>query len=380
MAVYIPELKVLCPADNVYPHFPNLYPIRGAPVRNVRQWCDTVNKFAQLDATTMIGCHGPIVHGQAKIQDILQSYHDAMKYVHDQTVRHMELLEDLDDIVKAVKLPKQLADHSWLVQTYGKVEWCVRGVYGAYIGWFDGAARNLRPLHHAEHSKHIVKLAGGVKNVALDIHRTIEESKNCHEDLDCIHNNLQWALQLTDNLLAAKLPDDITVLDTLYMPRTMTYEEFIKTKIFILTELGNVQSNPTARNWYLNDAMIAQTGTLPKVNEAMRKQVAQDIKIDLIFGNLECRFNAQKALANWNRRCVLFELDNRQFYYLVRNGLFIPADQQGCGTVHHGIITSEVHFKEMLISPMSAAKNFVKGNYEIIGSTTDFLSFMSLFK
>jgi len=69
LAVYIPELKMLCPADNVYPHFPNLYPIRGAPVRSVRQWSQTVKNFAKLDIETMIGCHGPVVHGAAKIQD-----------------------------------------------------------------------------------------------------------------------------------------------------------------------------------------------------------------------------------------------------------------------------------------------------------------------
>ena len=110
-------------------------------------------------------------------------------------------------------MPKNLADHPWLVQTYGKVEWCVRGVYDSYIGWFDGLPRNLRPLHHADISRNTIRLAGGAKNVAKEIHAAIEDSVKCNDDIECIHNSLQWALQLVDNLLAGSIADDKTVLD-----------------------------------------------------------------------------------------------------------------------------------------------------------------------
>ena len=73
--------------------------------------------------------------------------------------------------MNAVKLPKNLAEHPWLVQTYGTVEWCVKGIYGEHIGWFDGNARNLKPLHFKDESKNIIELAGGTKNVALHIQR-----------------------------------------------------------------------------------------------------------------------------------------------------------------------------------------------------------------
>ena len=68
IAVFIPELKFLCPADNVYPHFPNLYPIRGAPTRSVRQWCDSVKIMTELEAEFMTGCHGPVVRGKGQIK------------------------------------------------------------------------------------------------------------------------------------------------------------------------------------------------------------------------------------------------------------------------------------------------------------------------
>ena len=48
--------------------------------------------FGEMDIDTMIGCHGPVVHGASKIKEILDMYHDGIKYVHDQTVRGMEHL------------------------------------------------------------------------------------------------------------------------------------------------------------------------------------------------------------------------------------------------------------------------------------------------
>ena len=47
----------------------------------------------------MIGSHGPVVKGVHAIADILESYHDAIKYVHDQTIRSTELLYELDDVI-----------------------------------------------------------------------------------------------------------------------------------------------------------------------------------------------------------------------------------------------------------------------------------------
>ena len=118
ISIFIPEEKVLIPADNVYPHFPNLYPIRGAPVRSVRQWANTVANFRKLKAEHMIGMHSPVVHGAKEIDEILVTYHDGMKFVHDQTVRLMENLYTIEDIVKMVKLPKSLAEHPWLEQVF----------------------------------------------------------------------------------------------------------------------------------------------------------------------------------------------------------------------------------------------------------------------
>ena len=57
----------------------------------------------------------------------MTNLHDAMKFVHDQTVKMMETTDNYDEIVNSVKLPKNLVKSPWLVQTYGKLEWAVKG-------------------------------------------------------------------------------------------------------------------------------------------------------------------------------------------------------------------------------------------------------------
>jgi hypothetical protein len=65
---------------------------------------------------------------------------------------------------------------------------------------------------------------------------------------------------------------------------------------------------------------------------------------------------------------------------MIRNGVFIPVDDEICKEIDHGIITTEQHFKEMILSPASAVKNFVQGKYNIIGTIQDFLGFLAILK
>lgn len=186
VSVFIREIDLLLPGDNVYPHFPNIYAIRGAPTRSASQWAHTVKRMSRMKPKMMIGSHGPVVKNEDEVSDILESYHDAIKYVHDQTVRSTELLLDLDDVVESAKLPKKLANHPWLSPTYGTVEWASRGVYDSYVGWFDGRAVNLRQLKVKDESKKLVDLAGGVTNVKAQIKRQIDEAAMCDKNIGTV--------------------------------------------------------------------------------------------------------------------------------------------------------------------------------------------------
>ena len=75
----------------------------------------------------------------------------------------------------------------------------MRGVYSAYIGWFDGLPRNLRPLHPKVSSPKILKLAGK-EAIVQHLLESIQAGQSCSNSA-CAHENLQWALELVDILL-----------------------------------------------------------------------------------------------------------------------------------------------------------------------------------
>jgi len=65
-----------------------------------------------------------------------------------------------DEITRKVVLPPYLAEHPFLQEFYGTVEWSVKGIFCNYMGWFSGKASELHPMERLEQSKALVELAG----------------------------------------------------------------------------------------------------------------------------------------------------------------------------------------------------------------------------
>lgn len=51
-----------------------------------------------------------------------------------------------EELAAEIRLPEQYAVLPYLGEFYGCVEWTVRAVYTAYLGWFDGNPTHLHPL------------------------------------------------------------------------------------------------------------------------------------------------------------------------------------------------------------------------------------------
>ncbi|MBM4308857.1 MAG: alkyl/aryl-sulfatase, partial [Deltaproteobacteria bacterium] len=48
---------------------------------------------------------------------------------------------------------------------YGYIPYCVRSIYEAYVGWFDGNPVNLSPLTHKELGVEILAIAGSADKI-----------------------------------------------------------------------------------------------------------------------------------------------------------------------------------------------------------------------
>jgi alkyl sulfatase BDS1-like metallo-beta-lactamase superfamily hydrolase len=171
--------------------------------------------------------HTRSISGKDQVYETLTAYRDAIQFVHDQTIRGINQGLTPDELVEVVKLPPHLAEHAYLQEYYGKVEWSVRGVFNGYLGWFDGDAANLEPVDPDERAAGMASLAGGADGLLLAARDALDEEQ------------YEWAAELTTHLIR---------LD----PRS---SEVKRIKAAALRALGRRQINANARNYYLTQAL-----------------------------------------------------------------------------------------------------------------------------
>jgi alkyl sulfatase BDS1-like metallo-beta-lactamase superfamily hydrolase len=224
--VWLPEKRVLFPGDDFYHAFPNLYAIRGVPLRRVDWWVESLEKMIAEDPTYLVPSHTRPIVGRDNVHAALQAYHEGVKSILDQTIAGMNRGLRPDELVETVRLPDDLAQNPYLREYYGTVAWSVRTIYDYYLGWFDGNATNLFPLSDTERASRIAELVGGVGPLMAVGRRAVDEGDH------------QWAAEVADYVLSVD-PGN---------------REAQLLKADALEALGEGQISANARNWYLTSA------------------------------------------------------------------------------------------------------------------------------
>ena len=236
LSVWLPEKRVLLIGDLFLKAFPNLYAIRGAAPRPVQQWLASLTTLIAVGAEHVVPGHTRPVSGEANVRAALTAYRDGIRSIFDQTLEGMMKGERPDELVAHVRLPPQLASSPYLQEYYGTVEWSVRAIYSAQLGWFDGNATHLFPLAEKDRGQKIVALAGGVGP-------TLSSARDA-----LVNHDFRWAAELTDFVLAV----DAANVDAKRL------------KAQALTELGERQTSANGRNYYLSVAQYLLRDLAPR--------------------------------------------------------------------------------------------------------------------
>lgn len=224
--ILLPEKRVLFSGDNFYQSWPNLYPVRGAPYRDVRQWIESMDKMMKEDADFLIPGHTRPILGADQVREVLTNYRDAIRFIFDKTIEGINKGLTPDELVEYVKLPERFSELDYLRPYYGHSEWAVRSIFNGYFGWFDGNPSSLFPLSPKQEAMRIVKLAGGQQALLVNAKKALKEK------------DYQWAAQLCDHLIA--LDPDVAE------PKLI--------KADALDALGENLLTATGRNYYLTVA------------------------------------------------------------------------------------------------------------------------------
>ncbi|HWI11036.1 MAG TPA: MBL fold metallo-hydrolase [Burkholderiaceae bacterium] len=133
--VWLPDQKILFCGNTLgplFPHMPNLHTIRGDRLRFALPYIAACDTMLALEPELLLTGHFDPVVGKDLIRDELTRLRDAVRYVHDETVRGMNEGRDPFTLMKAIRLP----EHLQVGEAYGTVAWAVRAIWHGYGGWF----------------------------------------------------------------------------------------------------------------------------------------------------------------------------------------------------------------------------------------------------
>ena len=222
--IWLPQKKVMCCGDNFYGCFPNLYAIRGGQYRDLAAWIHSIEVLMSYPAKWLLPGHTIAIEGHETINRVLGNFRNALDYILTQTLEGMNAGKSADQLASEIQLPSEYAELPYLAEHYGCVEWTVRAIYSAYLGWFDGNPTHLHPLSPEKHSQKMIALIGGAQAV-LDAARIALSQKE-----------YQWCLELCDLLLSS---------------RETATQEGKQLKALALESIAEYETSANGRHYYL---------------------------------------------------------------------------------------------------------------------------------
>ena len=135
IVLWLPQRKILFSGDffgPLFPQFPNIFTMRGEKIRKPVEYVKSLNKIIELGPDMIVPSHKDPITDKAVIREGLVKMRDATKYVHDATVAGMNAGKTVEQLMREIELPAELA----LTQEHGKVSWAVKSIWEYYATWF----------------------------------------------------------------------------------------------------------------------------------------------------------------------------------------------------------------------------------------------------
>ena len=303
----------------------------------------------------LVPCHSRPLAGKDRIETILTDYRDAIQYVHDQSIRGMNMGMTPDELAANIQLPPHLANAPYLQPFYGKVSWSARSMFTGHLGWFDGDAATLQPLTRREHAALIARLAGGEEALLSETRKLIQEK------------SYQAALELTGHLIRLN-------------PHL---QEARNLRIKALSALAGSEQNPPTRNYYLTEAVEIRDRFV--AHETARPSAASILQFDLsgFFDSLAVNLDPEKSAAVNQKILMEFPDAGDAFAIHVRHGV-AEIRKRAYGAVGKEeyqlhVVAEADAWKEMLAKLRNPVTTMAGFHYEK-GNAFAFASFMRLFK
>ncbi len=270
MHMFHPQLRALNLAENATHNLHNVYPIRGAQVRDANAWAkylnDAIDRFGADTDVAFAQHHWP-VWGTARVLDYLGKQRDLYKFLHDQTVRLMNHGHAPTEIAERLALPASLAS-TWHVRGYyGTLRHNARSVYQRYLGWYDANPASLDLLPPVERGRKYVEYMGGA---AAAIGRARE---------DFARGEYRFVAEAMSHVVFAD-PSNT---------------EARRLGADALEQLGYAAESAIWRNAYLLGALELRRGARGAARSGINPDIVRSMSLDLFFDYMGVRLHAGRA-------------------------------------------------------------------------------------
>ena len=346
--VWLPEYKALFPGDNIYKTFPNLYTIRGTSHRDVNAWVNSLDAMIALKPKNIFPSHTLPFSGDSAI-DTLMIYRDGIQFVHDQTIRLMNLGMHPDEIIEKIELPSAIASSPYMQEFYGTVRWSVKSIFNGYLGWFSGNISELDPSSTFKKAHLISNMVGGPDALFTEL-----ENAFANEEM-------QWVLELSDLLLAM---DHRSAEATRYRSKAAFY-------------LGSMASNPNKRNYFLSEAqrLIGSQDTANIIPP--EASMLDQIPVDMFFDVLRVNLNPAKV-DQGNIITACFEFSSGLTKAMILRNQIVQIKNELTIDCSVNIKTTEQNLKQVLAGIKNPILEIANGNL-IVDKEVQFLKLLTVF-
>lgn len=268
MNFYFPDHRALCLAENATHNLHNLLTLRGAEVRDARNWsrylAEAIEMFAYDSDVAFASHHWP-TWGTDELIQYLTEQRDLYAYLHDQTLRRLNQGQVGAEIAEDFPMPPAL-DAAWHTHGYyGSVSHNVKAIYQRYLGWYDGNPAHLWQHPPEAAGARYVRAIGGIDTAVARAREFAEEG------------DLRFAAELASHAVFAD-------------PEHTGAKEVLTD---VLTRLGYGSECATWRNNFLVGA--SEVNGPPHPAEVSAAGMATALTITQIFDSIAIRIDGPRA-------------------------------------------------------------------------------------
>jgi linear primary-alkylsulfatase len=207
MNIFIPSANVLYIAEFATASMHNIQTPRGAKARDAASWAGFLTEALDLygdKSQALIFGHTWPRFGQSEIRAFLQSQRDNYKFIHDQTVRLMNMGLTPTEIAEQLQPPPALQQEWSNHGFYGTYKHNAKGVFQYYVGWWDGNPASLDALPPENQARLYLDVMGGSEAVLLAAQGYFDKGK--YREVTELVNNVIFVEP--DNIKARNLQAD----------------------------------------------------------------------------------------------------------------------------------------------------------------------------